>query len=188
MKKPILLALPLALALAAAAQAATITEEEVAIQYNYGEMFANVANQEFKLVLRGNPFGADPAQFERGIVAQVQKNMPVPTTVTPRPAITDRRPDYRLVLLFNPAGGVPNWRLCDNLDNQPSTLPTAPGHVEVAAAYCRNEVALTSARARTDARGPDDPAINSLFSQLLPVLFPRVDPIRPQQRPNRPFR
>ena len=175
--------LPLLLAWTVPLTAATITEEEVAIQYNYAEMVANVGGQEFKLVLRGNPFGTDPALLDRAISALVQKNMPIPTTITSRPANAARSPDYRLVLLFNATAAVPNWWLCDRLDQQATTPPRADGQISVSAAYCRNEVALTSARARTGAAGLDDPAINALFAQLLPVLFPRIDPIRPPLQP-----
>jgi hypothetical protein len=158
---------------------ATITEEEIAIQYSYPEAVAASQNQDFKLVLRGNPFGTEPARLDAAVTALVTRNLPLRATrVTTSPANGDRRPDYRIVLLFNPAGTVPNWRLCDRLDDQAATAPQGRT-VTVAAAYCRNDVALTSARASTQADGLDDPALNALFNQLLAVLFPRFDPIRP---------
>ena len=74
-------------------------------QYDYREFFAATDGKQFQVVLAGNPFpGIDPAVVARDLLPAMQAAKPRPaltfTYDKPSPAT---RPDYRLVLVFDPA-------------------------------------------------------------------------------------
>src|SRR5262245_16231202 len=101
-------ALLVLLAASATCFAATIGGYYYAPQYDYREFFAATDGKPFQVVLMGNPFpGIDPATVARALLPAMQ-------AAKPRPALTftyDRpspppRPDYRLLLVFNPANDL----------------------------------------------------------------------------------
>jgi hypothetical protein len=95
----------------------------------------------------------------------------------PRPALTftyDKpspppRPDYRLVLVFDPALNLNADPVCAG--EPPRFRPGTPGRFYVYAIYCRNDRAMSYTTAWTDATGPTDPRIERLFRELFPVVF-----------------
>jgi hypothetical protein len=158
-------------AVPAASLAATIGGTYYAPQYDYREFFAATDGKQFQVVLLGNPFpGTDPATVARALLPAMQ-------AAKPRPALTftyDRpspppRPDYRLVLVFDPALNLNSDPVCAG---EPARFrPGKPGRFYVYAIYCRNDRAMSQTTAWTDATGPGDPRIERLFRELFPVVF-----------------
>ena len=127
--------------------------------------------RQFQVVLAGNPFpGIDPAVVARDLLPAMQ-------SAKPRPALTftydkpspPTRPDYRLVLVFDPANNLNSDPVCAG--EPPRFRPGTPGRFYVYAIYCRNDQAMSQTTAWTDATGPTDLRIERLFRELFPVIF-----------------
>jgi hypothetical protein len=140
-------------------------------QYDYREFFAATDGRQFQVVLAGNPFPSiDPAIVARDLLPMMQ-------AAKPRPALTftydkpspPTRPDYRLVLVFDPANNLNSDPVCAG--EPPRFRPATPGRFYVYAIYCRNDQAMSQTTAWTDATGPTDPRIERLFRELFPVVF-----------------
>jgi hypothetical protein len=151
--------------------AAIIGGTYYAPQYDYREFFAATDGRQFEVVLAGNPFpGIDPAVVARDLLPAMQ-------AAKPRPALTfiyykpspPTRPDYRLVLVFDPANNLNSDPVCAG--EPPRFRPGTPGRFYVYAIYCRNDRAMSQTTAWTDATGPTDPRIERLFRELFPVIF-----------------
>jgi hypothetical protein len=151
--------------------AAIIGGTYYAPQYDYREFFAATDGRQFQVVLAGNPFpGIDPAVVARALLPAMQ-------SAKPRPALTftydkpspPTRPDYRLVLVFDPANNLNSDPVCDGVS--PRFRPGTPGRFYVYAIYCRNDQAMSQTTAWTDATGPTDRRIERLFRELFPVIF-----------------
>ncbi len=164
-------AIAAAVALPAVAYAAIVAGEYYTPQYDFREFWAATDNKPFQVVLGGNPFpGTDPAVVAGALLPALQR-------AKPRPALTftyDRpspapRPDYRMVLVFDPANNLNADPVCAG---EPMRFkPNKPGVFYVYAIYCRNDRMLSYASAWTDATGPNDPRIERLFRELFRVLF-----------------
>ncbi|MDP1751596.1 MAG: hypothetical protein Q8L22_19270 [Reyranella sp.] len=158
-------------ALPALALAATIGGAYYAPPYDYREFWAATDDKPFQVVLGGNPFpGTDDAIVARDLLPAMQRAKPRPALTftydrpSPRPS-----PDYRLVLVFDPALNLNADPVCAG---QPMRFrPNKPGVFYVYAIYCRNDRMLSYTTAWTDASGPADPRIERLFRELFPVLF-----------------
>jgi len=160
------------------AQAAVITHEEIHLQYTWEEFFGAADGKEFQVQIRGNPFPISDETFRQAVLASLQKRSVGPkTTWTAKPASEAAPDQYRLVLAFG-VGSQLGSTLCASLPT--ITPPTAKisGGVQVAAAYCRGGDPMTEAYARTDAGSVQDRAFDQLFSELMPVLFPRRPGLR----------
>jgi len=157
--------------LPAIAVAATVGGAYYAPQYDYREFWSATDNKPFQVVLAGNPFpGVDPATVAATLLPMMQ-------SAKPRPALSftyDRpapppRPDYRLVLVFDPALNLNADPVCAG---EPARFrPGKPGVFYVYAIYCRNDRMLSYTTAWTDASGPNDPRIERLFRELFLVVF-----------------
>ena len=173
--RPLVRKLALALAAASAlptlALAATIGGAYYAPQYDYRDLWAATDGKPFQVVLHGNPFpGTDAAAVASALLPAMQAAKPRPALTftydapAPRPS-----PDYRLVLVFDPALDLNADPVCAG---QPVRYrPGKPGVFYVYAIYCRNDRMLSYTTAWTDASGPSDPRIERLFRELFPVLF-----------------
>ena len=154
-----------------AANAAVIGGTYYATQYDYREFFAATDGKPFQVQFLGTPFpGVAPATLAADLLPMMQRAKPRPaltfTTDRPSPA---PRPDYRLVLVFDPALNLNSDPVCAG---EPARFrPGTPGRFYVYAIYCRNDRAMSQTTAWTDATGPTDPRIESLFRQLFPVVF-----------------
>jgi len=103
--------------------------------------------------------------------------LPAMQRAKPRPALTftyarpspPPSPDYRLVLVFNPASNLNAYPVCAGSDMRFG--PDRPGTFYVYAIYCRNNDPLSFTTAWTAATGPTDPRIERLFRELFQVLF-----------------
>ena len=81
----------------------------------------------------------------------------------------EQHPDYRLVLVFDPALNLNADPVCAG---EPARFrPGKPGVFYVYAIYCRNDRMLSYTTAWTDASGPGDPRIERLFRELFLVVF-----------------
>jgi len=158
-------------ALPAVAWAAVIGGTYYAPQYDYREFFAAADGRNFQVILYGNAFpGVDPGTVARDMLPMMQAAKPRPaltfTYDTPSPP---PRPNYRLVLVFDPALNLNSDPVCAG--EPPRFRPGTPGRFYVYAIYCRNDRAMSQTTAWTDATGPTDPRIERLFRELFPVVF-----------------
>lgn len=158
-------------ALPVLAVAATIGGNYYAPQYDYREFFAATDGKNFPVVLAGDAFpGVDPAIVARDLLPAMQRAKPRPAlTFTYDRPIPPASPDYRLVLVFDPANNLNADPVCAG---QPARFkPGTPGRFYVYAIYCRNSQALSFTTAWTQATGPNDPRIEQLFRELFMVVF-----------------
>ncbi len=158
-------------ALPAIAVAATIGGYYYATQYDYREFFAATDGKQFQVVLAGNAFpGVDPETVARALLPAMQAAKPRPAlTFTYAKPSPPPRPDYRLVLVFDPANDLNADPVCAGRDMR--FRPGRPGLFYVYAIYCRNDQALSYTTAWTAATGPSDPRIERLFRELFMVVF-----------------
>ncbi|MDP2334526.1 MAG: hypothetical protein Q8M19_27930 [Reyranella sp.] len=148
----------------------TVGGVNYAPQYDFSEFWAATDGKAFRVVFAGNPFPALPVEQVK------QRLLPVLQANKPRPALTFTydvppelpRPDYRLVLVFDPANDLGSGPVCNGVTR---FKPGIPGRVYVYGVYCRNDLALSETTAWTQATGPDDPRLGPLFAQLFLVLF-----------------
>lgn len=166
--------------LPAAALAATIGGIEYAPQYDYREFFTAADGKPFRVVLVGNPFpDAAVEQVAGQLLAQMQANKPQPRlTFTYNQPNEQPRPDYRLVVMFDPANDMGAYAVCAG--DKPRFRTGTPGRAYMQAVYCRNDLALSQTTAWTDAAGPDDPRLGVLFRELFTVVFSDAMGLRPQ--------
>jgi hypothetical protein len=170
--------------LPAAALAATIGGTDYATQYDYREFFQAADGKPFRVVLVGTPFAGQPVEAAAGpLLAQMQAAKPQPRLTFTYDVPAERpRPDYRMVLVFDPANDFAAGAACAG--ERPRFKPGIPGRFSLFAIYCRNDLALSQTTAWTDATGPDDPRVGQLFRQLFPVLFSDALGLRPQTGSN----
>jgi hypothetical protein len=159
------------LALPAVAVAAIIGGYYYATQYDYREFFAATDGKQFQVVLAGNAFpGVNPETVARALLPAMQAAKPRPAlTFTYAKPSPPPRPDYRLVLVFDPANDLNADPVCAGTDMR--FRPGRPGLFYVYAIYCRNDQALSYTTAWTAATDPSDPRIERLFRELFMVVF-----------------
>jgi len=105
-----------------------------------------------------------------------QRLLPVMQAAKPRPNLTftyempvERpRPDYYMVLVFNPAPDLSAAQVCAG---ERRLGPGQPGRLYLFAVYCRNDQYMSQTTAWTEATGPDDPRVAQMFAVLFQVLF-----------------
>jgi hypothetical protein len=153
------------------AAAATIGGNYYAPQYDYREFFAATDGKNFPVVLAGTAFpGVDPAVVARDLLPAMQRAKPRPAlTFTYSRPLPPPSPDYRLVLVFDPANDLNADPVCAG--EPPRFQAAKPGRFYVYAIYCRNAQALSFTTAWTQASGPSDPRIEQLFRELFMVVF-----------------
>lgn len=156
------------------ARAQTVGGFDYAPEYDFSEFWAATDGRYFRVIVAGNPFPQLPVEEVK------QRLLPVMQVNKPRPALTftyqqppeEQRPDYRLVLVFDPANDLTAARVCaGQFFLKPPTEPRAAGRVYVFGIYCRNDLALSQTTAWTQATGPDDPRLGQMFAQLFLTLF-----------------
>ena len=174
----IVAALLAVVALPATVYAATIGGVFYAVQYDYRECFAATDGKNFQVVLAGNAFpGVDPAIVARDLLPVMQAAKPMPRlTFTYEDPAEKPRPDYRLMLVFNPANDLNSDSVCKGTTR---FKPNQPGVFYVYAIYCRNDMTMSETTATTPATGPDDPRIGQLFRELFMVVFSDSPATRP---------
>ena len=127
--------------------------------------------RNFPVILGGDAFpGVDPGVVARDLLPAMQAAKPRPSlTFTYDRPIPPASPDYRLVLVFDPANNLNADPVCAG--EPPRFQPGTPGRFYVYAIYCRNDRAMSFTTAWTQANGPADPRIEQLFRQLFMVIF-----------------
>jgi len=162
-----------------AAFAGVIGGTYYAPQYDFREFFAATDGRNFQVILAGNPFpGIDPNTVARDLLPAMQAAKPRPALTFTYDAPAERpRPDYRLVLVFDPALDLGSDPVCRGVTR---FKPGQPGLFYVYAVYCRNDQAMSETTAWTPATGPADPQIQQLFRELFQVVFSDSPALRPQ--------
>ena len=155
--------------------------------YTVGEVAYAASGRDLRVVVLGNPFGMEPQAFGQ-LVTDAMRNR-IATVHTRFTTTPDRtaRPEYGVVLAFNPAQTMLNSNLCSG-----EPIPTRPpgGPIVVQGTFCRNTGfagllgqegffgllgggALTSATGWLDhPQGPSDPAFRALVGDMTDALFP----------------
>ena len=119
----------------------------------------------------GNPFQTEQAILDREVTQAFEDSHfgPDLTFFTEFPS--DGAPNFRTVVLFNPAKNANAKNLCIRPDRPQEPRPA--GQVRVMGALCNGDTRLTSATGFvTGATAPDDPAVRRLLRQLGLSLFP----------------
>ena len=139
-------------------------------QYDFSEFWAATDGKTFRVIVAGNPFPALPLdEVKARLLPVLQANKPrPPLTFTYAAPAEEPHPDYRLVLVFDPANDLGSAAVCGGTTR---LKPGTPGRVYVYGVYCRNDLALSETTGWTEATGPDDPRLGPLFAQLFLVLF-----------------
>ena len=160
------------------ARAATIGGTFYAVQYDFQEFWTATDGKSFRVILAGNPFPTlPPEQAAAGLLLVIQ-------AAKPRPALTftydapreEPRPDYRLVLVSNAANDLNGDSVCKGTTR---FKPGPAGIVNLFAVYCRNDMAMSMATARTPASTPGDPNVSLLFRELFLVVFSDSPALKP---------
>ena len=167
-----------ALVFPAAASAAVIGGTYYAPQYDYSEFFAATDHRNFQVVVAGTPFpGTDPAATARALLPAMQAAKPRPALTFTYDAPAERpRPDYRLVLVVDPANDLGSNAVCQGVTR---FRPGRPSIFYVFAVYCRNDQVMSETTAWTAANSPEDPAVGALFRQLFAVVFSDSPALKP---------
>lgn len=154
----------------AALSAATVGGTFYAPQYNFSEFFAATDGKAFQVVLSGNAFpGIDPGAVASELLPHMQAARPRPALTFTYEVPAERlRPDYRLVLTFDPANDLSSAAVCNG---QARFKRGWPGVVYVHAVYCRDQQVMAETTAWTKASSPNDPRVGQLFRELFQVLF-----------------
>jgi hypothetical protein len=143
-------------------------------QYDFSEFWWATDGKPFRVVVAGNPFPALPIDVVKArLLPVLQANKPRPAlTFTYAQPLEEPHPDYRLVLVFDPANDLGSGPVCNGVTRfKPATPGRVPERVYVYGVYCRNDLALSETMGWTEATGPDDPRLGPLFAQLFLVLF-----------------
>ncbi len=159
----------------------TLGGANYAPQYDFSEFWAATDGKTFRVIVAGNPFPALPFdEMTARLLPVLQANKPrPPLTFTYAVPAEPPRPDYRLVLIFDPANDLGSGAVCNGVTRlKPDTPARAPNLVYVYGVYCRNDLALSETTGWTEATRPDDPRLGPLFAQLFLVLFTDQPPIR----------
>ncbi|HTR87000.1 MAG TPA: hypothetical protein VMI56_21140 [Reyranella sp.] len=154
------------------AHAATLGGNYLAIQYDYREFYAATDNKPFRVELLGNPYPGMPmAEVARRLLPVMQANKPPPNlTFTYDAPAEQQHPDYRLMLVFDPANDLGSGPVCNGAKR---FKPGTPGRVYVFAVYCRNDLALSEVTGWVDSTAPDDRAMGDLMKDVFNVVFDR---------------
>ena len=174
--------LAIAALLPAVTQAATVSGEYYATQYDYREFYNAVDNKNFLVVVKGVPFpGLGPDEGARRLLPIMQAAKPPPRlTFTYDQPAEPQHPDYRMVLVFDPANDLGAASVCKGAERHKAATP---GRLYVYAVYCRNDMALSEAVGRTSATAPDEPDMLDLYKSLLRTLFSASELLRQDHKP-----
>jgi len=159
------------IAVPALALAATIGGAFYATQYDFREFWAATDGKQFQVVLAGDAFpGIAPAVVAQELLPRMQAAKPRPAlTFTYSEPVPPPSPNYRLVLIFNPANDLNADPVCAGAPIR--YRPGKPGVFYVYAIYCRNDRAMSYTTAWVNASSPTDPQIERLFRELFRVVF-----------------
>jgi hypothetical protein len=140
--------------------------------YDYGY---GAGRRDLTTVIVGNPFDIDQSDLDARLVAMLNESptflQPTNFTTTPGPSA---RPQYRAVLLFNRQTVLPTVAC-----RAPEQIPVAElgETMRLTAVFCRHGGYLSTVTGELKAvTGIDDPRFHRLTRQMVPLLFPPIDP------------
>jgi hypothetical protein len=165
------------LLVAACAGQSTIYNNMISGGY-YPYVFGYAAGRrDLTTVIVGNPFEIDKAELDTKLTAMLNEspNFQQPThfTTTPGPSA---RPEYRAVVLLNRQIVLPGLACRD-----PQQVPAADlgATTRLMAVFCQQGGYLSTVTGELQGvTGIDDPRFNQLIRQMVPLLFPPIDPTR----------
>jgi hypothetical protein len=179
MRIAVVIACTLAL-LAGCAGHSTIYNNMISAAYRPYDYGYGAGRRDLTTIIVGNPFDVDQAQLETRLVAMLNESptflQPTNFTTTPGPSA---RPQYRAVLLFNRQIVLPQ-AAC----RAPEKIPVAElgETTRVSAVFCRYGGYLSTVTGELDGvTGIDDPRFHQLIRNMVPLLFPPVDPTREEE-------
>jgi hypothetical protein len=145
--------------------------------YDYGY---GAGRRDLTTLIVGDPFDLDQAELETQLVAMLNESptflQPTNFTTTPGPSA---RPQYRAVFLFNRQIVLPAVAC-----RAPEQIPVAePGETtRLTAVFCRYGGFLSTVTGELEGvTGIDDPRFYRLIRQMVPLLFPPIDPTRDEE-------
>ena len=177
--------LPTALALAAAAwlagcaNAVIVGQADTAPGYSLTELAAAGSGEnELRVIVDGDPFGAGAAATGTATVAAMQGNVigtPVKFALDP---VRERRPPTRVMVYFNPRNMVGGESICAP-NGAVSGAAGAGGELRVIAAWCQTDFKISSVSGRTNGvTGLNSPKFRALLAGVTQSLFPQRDELR----------
>jgi hypothetical protein len=163
--------------LAACAGQSTIYNNMISAAYRPYDYGYGAGRRDLTTIIVGNPFDIDQAELETQLVAMLNQSptflQPTNFTTTPGPSA---RPQYRAVLLFNRQTVLPAMAC-----RAPEQVPVADlgETMRLTAVFCRRGGFLSTVTGELQGvTGIDDPRFNRLIRQMVPLLFPPIDPTR----------
>ena len=149
-----------------------LTQQEISAVYTSNDFAYAAAGRDLRVVVVGNPFGGDRAEFDNAVTGYMQGNhWGQATNFTTTPGETARE-SYYVVMLFNPPKSFPGAKLCRE---KPADLPTEArdSGVMLFGAFCLSNKSLTEIKGYIEtAGGPADPNFGDLVASVTQGLFP----------------
>jgi hypothetical protein len=138
--------------------------------YGYG-----AGRRDLTTVIVGNPFDIDQGELDTKLVPMLNESptfvQPTNFTTTPGPSA---RPEFKAVILFNRAVVLPN-QVC----RTPEQVPVADlgSTLRLSATFCQYGGYLSTVTGELEGvTDIDDPRLRTLIRQMVPLLFPPIDP------------
>lgn len=142
-----------------------------------GQAAQHVRGSEVILVVVGNPFGGNQAEFKQFVADTIHGANPgtaASFTPTPADAAMGHR---RIILIFNGPVASNGPLMCGGLP-QPGGGPETGGHIRTLAAFCGGDDRSLSylSAGLSGNQGPDDPKFRKYLRQIILSLLPLHNP------------
>jgi hypothetical protein len=134
------------------------------------------AGHDLPVVVRGSPFAVPPAELNQAITDALADTTFGETRFVGAP--NGSTAVYRVIFVFAPPPGLADFALC-TLPEPPNVAPreVAGSRVEVLAALCRGDTAISSADGRVQVgSGPASSEFRRSVAQVGTTLFPARNP------------
>lgn len=150
----------------------SVAQQSIGTAYSLSEFAYAGAGRDLHVVVVGNPFGGEQADFERAVTDAMQgQHFGQPTNFTTTPGERARL-IYRIVLVFDPTMVIGTARLCHPETLQLETT-TGSERTSLFAAFCRERTSLTSIVGRSSRiTSAQDAEFRELVGQVTHGLFP----------------
>lgn len=158
--------------LAACGVPVIVPNEQGASNASNAAAAAALGGRQTPLIVYGTPFpGVDSRTLTTSLGSSIA-NAPPPDIGTKLAALPtgSSRPDYAVVMVFNPTGNFNPSNLCNdnvNVGSDPSQRP-----IKLEAAFCGPAGITTSTGWLSTAQGPQDPQFQNLAFGVVRTLFP----------------
>jgi hypothetical protein len=161
----------------ACAGQSTIYNEQISNSYRPYLYGYAAGRRDLTTIIVGNPFDIEQAELDTRLVAMLNESptflQPTHSTTRPGPSA---RPQYKAVVLLNRQFVLPSIAC-----RTPEQIPAAEldGTTRLTAVFCQYGVYLTTVTGELRAiTGTYDPRFSQLIRQMVPLLFPPIDPSR----------